>query len=74
MEERQPSKKSRILNVTKDNSTATDDNNTTETSNTTESIDDSEPKTVKKTKKRTVPFPLNNIEKQFYGLPTLTND
>jgi len=74
VEERQPSKKSRILNVTKDNSTATDDNNTTETSNTTESIDDSEPKTVKKTKKRTVPFPLNNIEKQFYGLPTLTND
>ncbi len=32
------------------------------------------PKTVKKTKKRTVPFPLYNIEKEYYGLPSLTNE
>jgi hypothetical protein len=74
VEERVPAKasKSRILNSTKDNSTETNDaTNETSDVNTTTS-DDTEPKTVKKTKKRTVPFPLTNIERQYYGLPTLT--
>lgn len=78
VEERQPSKKSRLLNVTKDNST-TEENNSTDTINTTASddansttTDDSEPKVVKKTKKRTIPFPLSNIERVWYGLPSMT--
>lgn len=80
VEERQPSKKSRILNVTKDNSTTQEDGNSTENANSTSSeestntttTDDSEPKVVKKTKKRTVPFPLYNIDKVWYGLPSMT--
>ncbi len=70
VEERQPSKKSRLLNVTKsENATNSEDaNNGTESANNTEDgnntvSDESEPKVVKKTKKRTVPFPLSNIER-----------
>ncbi len=69
VEERQPSKKSRLLNVTKsENATSEDGNNATESANNTEDAnntvsDESEPKVVKKTKKRTVPFPLSNIER-----------
>lgn len=73
--EEKPPVKSKILNVTKDNST---DNTTEENANSTnsdnESSEESEPHTIKKTKKRTIPYPLFNIEKQFYGQPTLTND
>jgi hypoxia up-regulated 1 len=76
VEERVPAKasKSRILNTTKDNSTeSTDAANETNDDNTT-GADDSEPKAVKKTKKRTVPFPLTNVERQFYGIRTLTQE
>ena len=83
VEERQPSKKSRILNVTKDNSTNQEESNSTEnanstsseeTANTTTTTDESEPKVVKKTKKRTIPFPLYNIDKVWYGLPSMTSE
>lgn len=71
VEEKQPKAKSRILNVTKDNSTETSEEsaNSTDSENATT---EEEPKTIKKNKKRTIPYPLYSIEKKFYGQPSLT--
>ena len=51
--------------------------NTTEDSNSTQSEStpsEEGPRVVKKTKRRTVPFPLNKIEKQLYGVPALSSE
>lgn len=71
VEERQPTSKSKAKNQT-------DANNETEQNNTSSEngaqTDDSVPQTVKKAKKRTIPYPLYDIDKKFYGLPSLSNE
>jgi len=51
----------------------TEANDTSEAANAS-SGEDTQPQTVKKTKKRTVPFPLYNIEKEYYGTPSLSTE
>lgn len=66
VEERQPAKKpSRVLNVTNSTDNNSTSDNSTESSQTESqsTVDDSVPQTVKKQKKRTIPYPLNNIDK-----------
>uniref|UniRef100_S4REL5 Hypoxia up-regulated protein 1 n=1 Tax=Petromyzon marinus TaxID=7757 RepID=S4REL5_PETMA len=85
VEERVPTpKKNKTAKATKDtnatNETDGTSNTTSDAANTT--TDEAQPaeptpaqpQFVKKTKKRTIPYPLSQIEKTFYGLPSLTTE